>query len=294
MTEKLEAIILDWAGTTMDYGCYAPMVVFRDVFAQMGVPITMEEARAPMGAHKKVHIRKITEIAEVRQRWVNQYNREPIEADINKMFELFVPKQLACLANYADLIPETNEVIAELRHFFGLKIGSTTGYTGEMMKLLLTEAEKRGYTPDVSVCSTGQFAVRKKGKYEFGEILGAEPDWNISRPQPHMCNLNAALLEIKQPYLGVKAGDTKDDIREGKNAGMWTIGLATTGNEIGLNEQELIALTTPEFLQRRQRAYSSLETVQPDFIVDSINDVPSTINLINRLLIRGKRPGCLY
>ena len=53
MAEKLEAVILDWAGTTMDYGCMAPAVVFRKVFAEMGVPITMEEARKPMGAHKK-------------------------------------------------------------------------------------------------------------------------------------------------------------------------------------------------------------------------------------------------
>jgi len=35
------AVILDWAGTTLDYGCYAPAVVFIEVFNRQGVEITM-------------------------------------------------------------------------------------------------------------------------------------------------------------------------------------------------------------------------------------------------------------
>ena len=59
---KIEAVLLDWAGTTMDYGCMAPAVVFVEVYKRQGVPITMDEARAPMGAHKRVHIQRITEL----------------------------------------------------------------------------------------------------------------------------------------------------------------------------------------------------------------------------------------
>ena len=66
---KIQAVLLDWAGTTMDFGCMAPAVVFVDVFKRQGVPITMEEARAPMGAHKRVHTRKISELDSVRKRW---------------------------------------------------------------------------------------------------------------------------------------------------------------------------------------------------------------------------------
>ena len=63
---KIQAVLLDWAGTTMDFGCMAPAVVFVEVFKRKGVPITMDEARAPMGAHKRVHIQKITELDSVR------------------------------------------------------------------------------------------------------------------------------------------------------------------------------------------------------------------------------------
>ncbi len=45
----IRCIILDWAGTTMDFGCMAPAVVFQQVFEKAGVPISMEEARIPMG-----------------------------------------------------------------------------------------------------------------------------------------------------------------------------------------------------------------------------------------------------
>ena len=61
----IQAVLLDWAGTTMDYGCMAPAVVFVEVFKRQGVPITMDEARAPMGAHKRVHIKRITQLEPV-------------------------------------------------------------------------------------------------------------------------------------------------------------------------------------------------------------------------------------
>src|SRR5512143_2724642 len=77
----IQAVLLDWAGTTMDFGCMAPAVVFVEVFKRQGVPITMAEARAPMGAHKRVHIGKITELPAVRKRWEDKRGHAPAEAD---------------------------------------------------------------------------------------------------------------------------------------------------------------------------------------------------------------------
>jgi len=94
MKEKLEAVILDWAGTTMDYGCMAPAVVFQKVFAEMEVPITMAEARRPMGAHKKVHIQKITEDPAVQGRWKEQYGRNSNEGDVEIVFNGFLMTHL--------------------------------------------------------------------------------------------------------------------------------------------------------------------------------------------------------
>jgi len=92
----IQAVMLDWAGTTMDYGCMAPAVVFVEVFKLQGVPITMDEARAPMGAHKRVHIQNITELEPVARRWREKHGRRPVEADVDAMFAEFVPLQLGC------------------------------------------------------------------------------------------------------------------------------------------------------------------------------------------------------
>lgn len=49
----IEAVIFDWAGTTVDYGCFAPVKAFMEAFAHHGVPVTMEETRKPMGMLKR-------------------------------------------------------------------------------------------------------------------------------------------------------------------------------------------------------------------------------------------------
>lgn len=264
----LKAVILDWAGTTMDYGCYAPAVVFIEVYRRKGVPITIEQAREPMGAHKKVHIGAISKIDAVGRLWQEVHGRPCTEDDVEAMFQDFVPLQLACLARYADLIPGTLEAVADFRRR-GLKIGSTTGYTGEMMKLLLDEANKRGYVPDSSVCAT---------------------DVPAGRPHPWMCLQNAMNLQLYPMEAFVKIGDTLPDMGEGLNAGMWTIGVAKTGNEMGLTEQEIAALDGAAYQARLARASQRLRQCGAHYVVDGIADVSPLLDEINARLARGERP----
>lgn len=264
----LKAILLDWAGTTMDYGCYAPAVVFVQVYERKGVPISVEEARAPMGAHKKVHIRKISETESVRQRWAQAHGRLPNEDDVQAMFEDFVPLQLAVLADYADLIPGTLDAVKDFRAR-GLKVGSTTGYTREMMDLLQSEANKRGYVPDSTVCAA---------------------DVPEGRPAPFMCLQNMINLQVYPPEAIVKVDDTLPGIEEGLNAGMWTIGLAKTGNEIGLTGDEIAKLPPGELAAKLTRAYTRMAQVGAHYVVDGIWDVPAVLDDIGARLKRGERP----
>jgi phosphonoacetaldehyde hydrolase len=264
----LKAVILDWAGTTMDYGCYAPAVVFIEVYKRHGVDITMQEARQPMGAHKKVHIRKISQIPTVAQKWQDVHTRSCTEDDVEKMFAEFIPLQLACLADYADLIPGTVEAVDKFRSR-GLKIGSTTGYMREMMDLLLEEAKNRGYEPDSTVCAA---------------------DVPAGRPEPWMCFRNAENLGVYPTEAIVKIGDTLPDIYEGLNAGMWTIGLAKTGNELGLNEKEIEALPADELERGLQTAYTRMQDAGAHYVVDGIWDCDKILDDINARLERGEKP----
>lgn len=264
----LRAVILDWAGTTMDYGCYAPAVVFVKVYERKGVPISVAEARVPMGAHKKVHIRKIAQLPAVAERWASRHGHPPTEADVEAMFQDFIPLQLACLADYADLIPGTLEAVRAFRER-GLKIGSTTGYTGEMMALLQAEAKHRGYEPDATVCAT---------------------DVPAGRPEPWMCLQNAQRLGIYPMEAIVKVGDTLPDIEEGLNAGMWTIGLAKTGNELGLNEAEVAKLAPDTLKARLATATQRMAQTGAHYVVDGIANVPAVLDDIQSRLARGERP----
>ncbi len=252
----------------MDHGCFAPAVVFVEVYRRRGVPITMEEARAPMGAHKRVHIQAISRIPSVAERWRARYGCDCDEADVDAMFEDFVPLQLACLPTYADLVPGCLEAVAAFRAR-GLKIGSTTGYTTEMVHILLEEGRKRGYEPDVSVCAS---------------------DVPFGRPEPWMCLENAKRLRVFPMEAIVKVGDTLPDMLEGLSAGMWTIGLAATGNEMGLTLSELEALPPDERERRLDRARERLRGTGAHHVVDAIADVPPVLDAIDAKLARGERP----
>ena len=111
--------------------------------------ISMEEARVPIGAHKKVHIGMIAQIPSVRRRWVDTHSAEPTDKDVGTMFEDFVPMQEACLSDYSTLTPGTLDVVAECRKR-GYKIGSPSEYLPGMLAINLADAEKQGYVPDAT------------------------------------------------------------------------------------------------------------------------------------------------
>lgn len=200
----IQAVIFDWAGTMVDYGSRAPTEVMKVVFREIGVEITDAEARQAMGLPKKEHIRQIASIPRVAAAL-------PEPPDIDALYASFIPKQTAVLAEYAGVIPGVADVVATLRAR-GIKLGSTTGYTRPMLDLLIAEAAKQGLHLDAAVCPE---------------------DTGEGRPAPWMCFANMKALGVYPPSRCVKVGDTPSDIEEGRNAGMWTVGVVATGNEAG-------------------------------------------------------------
>jgi phosphonoacetaldehyde hydrolase len=264
----VQAVLLDWAGTTMDFGCIAPAVVFVEVFERQGVPISLAEAREPMGAHKRVHIEKITRLDAVRSRWQETHGRLPSDDDVQAMFEAFVPLQLECLGAYSELIPGALETVAALRRR-GIRIGSTTGYTTEMTAINLRDAERQGYKPDSTVSAS---------------------EMPAGRPYPFMCLQNAINLQVDCVAACVKVDDTIPGVEEGLNAGMWSIGLAVSGNEVGLSLADWQALPADEQQAKRERAYRRMLQSGAHYVVDTIADLMPCIEDIEARLRRGERP----
>jgi phosphonoacetaldehyde hydrolase len=265
---QLKAVILDWAGTTVDFGSFAPTAVFIRLFESRGVPITIEQARRPMGLMKRDHLKAILSDPVVSQAWQQVHGGPHTDQDIQGMFADFVELQKACLAEYAEPIPGLFDAVDDFCSR-NMKIGSTTGYTRDMMDILLPEAEKRGYCPDACVCPD--------------DVPGG-------RPYPWMCYQNAILLQTFPMEAMVKIGDTLPDIEEGLNAGMWTIGVALTGNLLGLSQAEVKALPKETLQSRRKEIYARLYQAGAHFVVDSIGDVPVVLDDIQLNIAQGIKP----
>ena len=265
---KLQAAIFDWAGTVLDFGCLAPAVTFIEGFKREGVAISVQEAREPMGAHKRVHIEKILAMEPVRQRWIAKHGKPPADADVERLYQAFIPLQIQCLSDYSTLIPGTLEVVGKLRAR-GCKIGATTGYSTEMTAVNLKDAARQGYKPDHAVSAT---------------------EVPAGRPFPHMCLENVIHLGVSTVEACVKIDDTRPGIEEGLSAGMWTIGVAVSGNEVGLSLKEWKKLSKVEQAPRRAAAYERLAQSGAHYVVDSIADIMPCIDDIEARLAQGERP----
>lgn len=264
----LKAIILDWAGTAVDYGSFAPTAVFLRLFDSQGVTITADDARAGMGLMKKDHLRTILARPNVAEAWGSAHGSPATETDIDTLFEDFVPMQMAVIRDYAEPIPGLLDTLKVARER-GMKIGSTTGYLRSMMDVLAPEAAKHGYSPDCIVC----------------------PDEvSAGRPFPWMCYQNAMQLGVYPMPAMVKVGDTLPDIEEGLNAGLWTVGLSLTGNLVGLREAEVSVLSPDEKCSLQNAAASQLYRAGAHYVIDGIWDLPEVIDEISIRLMRGEHP----
>ena len=124
---KVRGVVLDWSGTTADAYVIAPAIVFAAVFKKHGVEISMSEARGPMGLRKDLHIKALTEVPAIRDRWRDAHGSYPDQSDVDALFKDFVPMQLECLPTYAALLPGVVEMADKLQNEYGIKIVMSTG-----------------------------------------------------------------------------------------------------------------------------------------------------------------------
>lgn len=267
----LKAAILDWSGTTADKYVIAPAVVFVEVFEKHKVPISMKEARLPMGLRKDLHIKAITEQPEVRERWKSVYGRYPNQGDVDNMFKDFVPMQLGCLRKYTELIPGTVEAVNTLKQDFGMKIGSTTGFIRSMVDILLEDAKKQGFHPDCTVAGD--------------EVV------NGARPKPFMVYRNLDLLDVHPIQAVVKVDDTVSGVGEALEAGCWGVGVARYSNYMDIDDLDQEKKLSDEEIQRRlEHSRDLLRKTGAHYVIDSIAELPEVAADINSRLARGESP----
>lgn len=259
---KLRALVLDWAGTTVDFGSVAPARTLQQVFARVGIQLGDAEVRRDMGLAKKEHIARILAAPLVAESWRRRYGAMPGLHDVDAVYRLFLPLQAACLLRFSTLIAGVAEAVDRARGR-GLKIGSTTGYPRALLDLLVEHSAGAGYRPDCNL---------------------APDDVDSARPAPLMLYENAVRLQVFPTAAIAKIGDTPTDIQEGLNAGAWAIGVAATGNGIGLTEQEFQMLPAFERRARIAAARTQLEQAGAHYVIDTFAELDAVLDDIDARL----------
>lgn len=267
---KVKAVILDWSGTTADAYVLAPAVVFVDVFKKHRVEISMAEARGPMGLRKDLHIKALTEVPEIRERWKGVHGSYPGQAEVDAMFADFVPMQLDCLREYTTLLPGVAETTKKLQAE-GIKIGSSTGFTRAMVDILEADAKKQGYVPDASVAGD---------EVEHG-----------ARPKPFMVYKNLDMLDVHPIQSVVKVDDTVSGVGEALEAGCWGVGIARYSNYMDIDSfAHEKSLSEADLARRLAFTRETLRKAGAHYVVDTFDELPAVIEDVNDRLARGEKP----
>ncbi len=265
---EIRLVVFDWAGTTIDFGCLAPAGAFVATFAARGVAVTIAEARGPMGAHKKDHIRAMLHTESVSAKWRAAVGRDWAEADVEELYRDVASRQVEAAERYGTLIPGVIEAVNELRRR-GVKIAATTGYFRAAADVVLAAGKRQGYEPDFSICAD---------------------DVPAGRPAPWMIFRCMEALGVYPPAAVVKVGDTVIDIEDGRNAGCWSVGVADSSNEMGLTESELKALKHRDREARRREIMGRFMEAGAHGVVAEIGALPEIIDALSARLVSGDRP----
>ncbi|WP_246616985.1 phosphonoacetaldehyde hydrolase [Sphingomonas yunnanensis] len=251
----LKAVVFDWAGTMIDFGSRAPVMALRRAFAGRGVPIEEDEARADMGLAKGDHIRALLRAPRVAAAWRAAHGADPAAGEADALLDALEPMMRAAARETATLIPGAAATVETLRAA-GVRIGSCTGYTRAMMADILPAAAAQGYVPDHLVCA------------------GETPS---GRPSPLMVWHNLIALDAWPASACVKVDDAAVGVAEGRAAGVWTVGVAVSGNAIGLDGAALCALSPAERDARVAAATAQLHAAGAHVVIDSVADLPAAL-----------------
>ena len=250
LKQRFDLVIFDWAGTMVDFGSEAPVKAMIEAFSLEGLVIGAAVVRAHMGKSKIDHVRGILEDREVATAWRAHFGRAADEGDVDRLMVRLGPLMREYAASASTLIPGALATVERLRAC-GLKIGSSTGYTPEMMAPVLALAAQQGYVPDHVVCAGGTPA---------------------GRPAPLMIYKACAELGVWPLTRVVKVDDSEVGIAEGRAANAFTVGVCS-GNLLGLSLEASLALPAAERADRIEAAGRALRAAGADLVLDSVADL---------------------
>lgn len=261
---SIKAVIFDWAGTLIDFGSIAPVKALLELFERYGVPLSDAEVRAPMGLLKRDHIRALLQMERVATAWQVTHGSPADEQTIEALNQELEQRMPEIAARTALPLPGAVDALHRLRAR-GIRIGSTTGYTRPTMQVVQSAAAQAGIVVDAL--------------YTPSEVPAG-------RPLPWMIYRNCIDLGAYPPSSVMKIGDTLQDVYEGLNAGVWTIGVVVGSSQLGLSETEYNALAATTQRQRVVEAREAFIQAGAHYVMDSLNDLDTVLEEIEQRLAK--------
>lgn len=255
---KYEAVVFDWAGTMIDFGSFAPLKAFVKSFGAFNIEVTDDDARIPMGSPKWDHINEMMQMPHISNAWKKEFGNLPGAADVDKVYNVFVPINEDVVSQYATLVPGAQEMLSYLESH-ELQVGSTTGYVRSIMEKVLPIAAEQGYRPLNLVCSD---------------------DLPFGRPSAlgmYKCCVDLGISHVSKI---IKVDDTEPGIAEGVNAGTLTVGVSLSGNYVGKSLEELSLLSADEINELKKVAENKLKAAGADYVIDTVADLPNLLDQI--------------
>ncbi len=248
LATHFDLVILDWAGTMVDFGCRAPVKALVEAFKRRGVSLSESQARRDMGKAKADHVAALLNDSDIIRAWTDANGAKPTAKDRDALIADLGPLMREQAAQSATLIDGARAAVDALRAA-GLRIASSTGYTRDMMEPVLERAAAQGYVPDHLVCS--------------GETLHG-------RPSPLMIYKACVDLAMWPLSRVVKVDDSESGVAEGRAAGCLTVGVAASGNGVGLSPDALASLPAGEREARIAASGRALRAAGADLVIDSV------------------------
>ena len=255
LANHFDLVIFDWAGTTVDFGCRAPVDALIEAFQQRGVSLTEPQVRRDMGKAKADHVRALLDDPRVAAAWIAANGVPAGASDCDALVNALGPLMRERAARTATLIDGVAATVATLRAA-GIRVASSTGYTREMMAPVIEQAAAQGYAPEHLVCS------------------GETPR---GRPSPLMIYKACAELGVWPLSRVVKVDDSEAGVAEGEAAGCLSVGVAASGNGVGLTAPALAALSATDRRARIDSAARTLYAAGADIVIDTVADLVPAI-----------------
>ena len=259
---SIRLAVFDLGGTIVDKYSLSPFISLKHAFKMKGLNIPNRLIYKDMGIEKHEHITEILKDENVSREWIKKYDEHPNMNSTMSVFDEFIRYQMDDGIKNIEILPETKSCIKWLGDN-NISTGVTTGFSRPIMNAI----KEKLLDDDIHI-----------DKYVSSTCLGKP-----GRPNPYMMQeiMNKLDLTFDTKRV-IKVDDTVVGINEGKNAGTLTVGVAKWSVNMRMTEYDQDKkLSKEEYVERLKSSREALWSANPDYVIDSLDELPKIINHIN-------------